>query len=145
MKCVDFLEKLEEKSTVAEARKYLDIKEGLKLSQILQAPSNTAFSKDWINWLNNIRTIAIQKISTICVNDEVCRNDKDCDCIITTGLGDKILEAVIKLIEEETKDQPTELKIAEMVDPLLRKEWENIGEIITAWCCGASRMSTALE
>jgi len=141
MQCVHFLEQLEN-TIIAEARKYLDIKDGLKLNEILQASPNSPFSKDWMNWLNNVSSLAI-KISKVCIKNKECLKSKNCDCIITTGLGDKILEAVIKLIETPTKDQPSIQKIAEMVEPILKSEWEPIGEIITAWCCSASKISTA--
>lgn len=68
---------------------------------------------------------------------------KNCDCIITTGLGENILKAVVELIEKPTKDKLTKQKIAEMVDQLLKAEWEHLGEIIVAWSCGTLKMSTA--
>ncbi len=142
MPCVHFLEQLE-KTSIAEARKYLDIKNGLKLNEILQASKNSPFSKDWMNWLNNVSSLNIKYIKKTCLKNKACLKGKNCDCIITTGLGDKILEAVIKVIETPTKDQPTQQKIVEMVDPLLKAEWEPIGEMITAWCCRTSRISTA--
>jgi predicted NBD/HSP70 family sugar kinase len=71
------------------------------------------------------------------------RDKKNCDCIITTGLGENILKAVVELIEKPTKDKLTKQKIAEMVDQLLKPEWEHIGEIIVAWSCGTLKMSTA--
>ncbi len=141
MPSVHFLEQLE-KTSLAEARKYLDIKNGLKLNDILQASKNSPFSKDWINWLKNVSALDIA-IKKTCLKNKACLKGKNCDCIITTGLGDKILEAVIKVIETPTKDQPTQQKIVEMVDPLLKAEWEPIGEMITAWCCRTSRISTA--
>jgi hypothetical protein len=141
MPCVDLLEQLE-KTSLAEARKYLDIKNGLKLNEILEASKNSPFSKDWMNWLKNVSSLDIA-IKKNCLKHEACMKGENCDCIITTGFGDKILEAVIKVIETPTKDQPTQQKIVEMVDPLLKAEWEAIGEMITAWCCGTSRISTA--
>jgi hypothetical protein len=141
MKCVNFLEQLE-KTSIAEARKYLDIKKGLKLGEILQASSNTSFSKDWMNWLNYISPLAI-KVSKQCLNNEVCMRDILCDCIITSGLGENILKAVVELIEKPTKDKLTKQKIVEMVDQLLKPEWEHIGEILVAWSCGTLKMSTA--
>ncbi len=141
MPSVHFLEQLE-KTSLAEARKYLDIKNGLKLNEILEASKNSPFSKDWMNWLKNVSALDIA-IKKTCLKNKACLKGKNCDCIITTGLGDKILEAVIKVIETPTKDQPTQQKIVEMVDPLLKAEWEAIGEMITAWCCGTSRISTA--
>lgn len=138
IKCVSFLEQLE-KSTFTEARKYLDIKKGLKLGEILSASNNTPFSKDWMNWLDNIRPLAIS-ISKTCINNQVCIKGENCGCIITTGLGDNILKTVIERIEKPTQYQLTEHKIAEMVDQLLKPEWEEIGEIMMAWCCGTRKM-----
>jgi hypothetical protein len=135
---VNFLERLE-KSTLTEARKYLDIKKGLKLGEILSASSNTPFSTDWLNGLNDLYPLAIS-ISKTCLNDQVCLKSENCDCIITTGLGDNILKTVVEQIEKPTQYQLREPKIAKMVDQLLKPEWEKIGEIITAWCCGTRKM-----
>jgi hypothetical protein len=103
-------------TNIAEARKYLDIKKGLKrneIFQVLQDSSDSPFSsKDWMNWLNTLDL----KISKTCLKEKECQNSKNCDCIITTGLGDKILDAVIKHINIPTKEQPTEQEIAKMVD-----------------------------
>lgn len=164
MRCVEFLEKLES-SAIAEARKYVDLKEGLTGEKILQAKTIQVL-QDWLKWLKQLqgssttvinqnqqslktevvnRLTELEKLTgatifeTTCIKAESCQekqNKKLCQCIITTGLGDKILAVVVNLLETMTAQQ-----IAKEVDESLKPEWEKIGELVTAWCCVAPIMS----
>jgi len=129
MKGVSFLERLES-SKEPDARKYLDIKKGLKLGDILHVSPDSPVSKYWL------RVLKILKISDKCWANEACTDKKSCTCIVAHSLGSKILDAVIKVIQQKSGDE-----VAGMVCELLKPEWEIIGEIITAWCCGSSRLS----
>ncbi len=127
MEGVSFLEKLES-SNVSDARKYLDIKKGLKLGDILHVSPDSPVSKYWL------RVLKILKISDKCLANEACTDKKSCTCIVAHSLG--ILDAVIKVIQQKSGNE-----VAGMVCALLKPEWETIGEIITAWCCGSPRLS----
>ncbi len=102
----------------------------IKLWEILHVSPDLPSSKYWLHVLK------VMKIFGSCWSSHPCTDEKSCSCIVAHSLGDKILDAVIKVIQEKSDDE-----VARMVCELLKPEWENIGEIITAWCCGSSRLS----
>jgi len=133
MEGVLFLESLES-STYPHARRYLDMKRGLKLGEIVHAPPNSAFYKYWRPIVRDLQNEA-HAICDACWSDPDCTCKQDCHCIVAPGLGDGILEDVTDYLERQSSQ-----KVAEMVPELLKDEWENLGELITAWFCGSPRM-----
>ena len=121
-------------SSVSEAMKYIDIKRGTTLANILKDRHKTDFFKFWSNICNNY-----QYLNNECLDNQKCfkANNKECNCIITHPFGDNILEMIMDLCLSKTSPK----RIYEEIDHELKSEWEKIGEIITSWCCGSSRIS----
>lgn len=136
MKTIELLEQLEA-SSVPDSRRYLELKKGIKLGRVRLAPTDTQFYKYWTPTLSAIAS-ELPSISDDCWQTTGhCTNKKDCKCIVMPGLGPKILDTVIKkVIIPKSNDE-----IAQMVCPSLKAEWIRLGEMITAWCCGSSRLS----
>ncbi|MCP4105818.1 MAG: hypothetical protein GY749_09820 [Desulfobacteraceae bacterium] len=129
IKCIEFLEQLE-KSPIAEARKFIDLKNGLKGKEYYDCYDHN--SGYWSNLLNTVRSVqSSDGLINECRDNQTCKSPKNCTCSITRGLGEKISEAVVKMLEEESG-----LKVSEMVDDALKPYWQEYGELVVAWCCG---------
>jgi hypothetical protein len=128
IRCIDFLEELE-KSNIAEARKFIDLKEGLKGKEYYRLLSENQ------TFFNQIQYVEGIKISKNCKKYQSCMGSQSCTCILMYSLGDKILEAVISNLEE--KSIP---KISEMVSDALKPYWQEYGNLVVSWCCGTATM-----
>ncbi len=151
-KTITILEKLESSnpSTIRNARKYLDIKKGLKLWRLLpNPPSNLGKqlpSKEFLAyWEPVLGALGIQFVVCTLTSKEQCNEainkDKDkCQCIAINGLGEGILKgekgAIVVLEGKIERKEPVE------VCESLKKDWETIGEMIISWCCGSPHIST---
>lgn len=132
-------------SSFAEARKYLHMKDGLKLFEVLDSANK---GKEDLHqyWLLVIQKIN-QEIDFLdkfvdCSKSNYCSkgSKKDCKCKIWTGFGNKTLSDIIKkCLEAQSNTQ-----IAETIneDLVLKDEWERIGKTILDWCCGLPARST---
>ncbi|MBD2041527.1 hypothetical protein [Microcoleus sp. FACHB-672] len=130
-KAILFLESLDN-SSLANARNYLDMKEGIKLGKILEEEPQTEFRKYWLTFAKKFSS----HLSTECLSNEKCSQEssKKCQCFVTLGFGDNIMKKIEKVYLD--KD------ISHMISEELKPEWERIGAIITAWCCASSQIST---
>ena len=126
-----FLEDLES-SDSAEARLYLDVKGGLRLGEILHAPEESAFRRYWEPVARRAQATA-RSVDTDCWADPKCNSRRQCRCVVAPGMGVSILEHVADFLDSKSTH-----KKAQLVDEPLREEWESIGEVIVAWCCGSS-------
>ncbi len=134
---ITILEKLESSTipNIRNARKYLDIKKGLKLWRFFHASSSKEFLAYWKSVLVELK---IQFVCTLPTSEEQCNGDKDkCQCIAINGLGSQILGEVIKALAEKIKRRE-EIVVCKS----LEEEWKNIGEMIISWCCGSPHIST---
>lgn len=123
-----------ESSKFADARRYLDIKGGLKLGEIMHAPANSAFRQYWEPVARALHSKA-HSVDAQCWSTPKCSSTTDCSCILCRGLGESILEHVIHFLQSKSNQ-----KKAEMVRGSLELEWQSIGELVVAWCCGSSRL-----
>ena len=127
------IQKLEQFSII-QAIKYIDIKKGTKLFGILNNKNQQFFEDFWSDICN-----AHKDMNTNCLKDMKCLKTEeiDCTCVLSHPFGDKVLENVIDIHLEKMSPK----NICEEIDYELKDEWNRIGEIITAWCCGSSRIS----
>jgi hypothetical protein len=133
MLCIDFLEKLEE-SRSSETRQFLDLKSGLSGKDYFDLLSKN--QEYWQSFWDTIRPFRMSEIKQGCLNNQTCSSPEKCNCFLFKGLGDKILNDIIKM-----SVLPTDHKIAEMLNDTLKPYWEKYGELVTAWCCGHSHIS----
>jgi len=136
IRCISFLEKLE-CSPIADARRFIDLKNGLKGRDYFGLLSHNADSAAyWQKFFNTINSWI--NISESCLNNQACDKSKseNCACIIMYGLGEHILEAVIEMLNKQSPQKISEMTAA------LKPYWQEYGELISAWCCGSNRIST---
>lgn len=124
-------------SSAAHARVYVNVKEGTSVERILRFPVT---SPDRTYWLHVLSTLAkeMQHLRGECVTSETCGAPDGCSCVINTGLGPNILERASKVCE-----QMSPKKLAECLDSLSVAEWDRIGALVLAWCCGAPNLRAA--
>ncbi len=111
-----------ENSSVQEIRKFLDIKEGTRLKKIVKEPISVK------NFWNDKLDKYVNDIDKWCHNNWSCTNEKSCNCQISLGFGENILENSITYLNTQFPS-----KITSMVEESLRSEWENIGQIMLNW------------
>jgi hypothetical protein len=134
MAAVLVLERLE-LGQFAEARLHLDLKGGLRLGEILHAAHESAFRRYWEPVARGLQGAA-HSVDRRCWSNPDCSVPDECHCIVAPGMGDTILEHVADFL-----DRKSNCKKAEMISGALKPEWERVGLIVVAWCCGASRLS----
>lgn len=131
---INFIETIDN-SPYNEIRKYLDIKEGLKLYKILIEEPQKEFRKYWLSFAQSFRDKLPSECYT-CLDNEVCSQgcSKKCQCYITFGFGNNI----VKKVEDKYLNKDISIFISDNV----RDEWEKLGSVITFWCCASSQIST---
>jgi hypothetical protein len=137
-KAVEFLEDLEE-SELAEARKYLDFKKGLVLAEIFEnlskysrSPANLSY------WQSLLSHLAENSYPTHqeCLEIGECRSEGRCSCSVMCGFGANVIDDVRNKVMERNSDH----KIKAFLDTLTLPEWETLGSMVLAWCCGAEEI-----
>lgn len=125
---INFLEALDN-SESRETRKYLDLKQGLTLEKIFKENIEGEFRKYWTTFI----TVFHPKIFEKCLNKGECLETNSCYCYVTKGFGQNILKEIEKTYNDKN--------VYHMISDELALEWNEIGSIITAWCCASSRIS----
>ena len=116
-----FINKMKEKNPI----KYLDYKNGLKLSDILKS-ENQCYRSFWINSIKN--SITDKKIND-CIQADKCLNEDECQCVVFEGFGSSILERSIKKLNNRSRK-----KLNEACKSIIHSsEWEHIAEQLIAW------------
>lgn len=130
---VFFLEKIESHGFV-EARKYLDIKKGMKLFEIVGLSEESPFYQFWHPMA---KTVACRTpgMRAECWSLPECDDRQSCRCVIAQGLGEGIMDDATAFMGRQSPQ-----KVSEMVCKSLRSEWEEIGEIVVSWFCGSQAM-----
>ncbi len=128
LKAIKLLEQLDN-SESTEARKYLDIKEGLNFKKILQDKPKTLFRVYWTNFAEEFHPVDTFKE---CISCNSCTKPSECICIVTPGFGKNILVEIIE--NYKGKD------VSDLLSDELKVEWDRIGRTITAWCCASYRI-----
>ncbi len=134
MEAILFLERLESSSS-AEARKYLDLKHGTKLVDLLSHYEGSPEHMYWSSQLPTLVSIA-QLIDQRCARTQTCRSPTSCTCEVARGLGAHILDDALRWIRHLSIP-----KTLESLGPHTKAEWRRLGELILAWCCGSERLS----
>lgn len=99
-----------------EQRKYLHLRNGLKLKEFLDA--NDGFKAFWQEIVGE---------QPGCRKDSPCTKKESCQCFIVEPLGNLFGDVIAKL------DKGVEFT----VEDSLKDEWERIGALIVAWCCSS--------
>ncbi|WP_198648422.1 hypothetical protein [Cyanothece sp. BG0011] len=111
-----------ENSSVIEIRQFLDIKEGTQLKKIVKETISVK------NFWNDKLDKYINNIDEWCYKNWSCTNEQSCNCKISLGFGENILENTITYLNTQSPS-----KITSMVEDSLRSEWENIGQFMLNW------------
>lgn len=128
---INFLETLDN-SELQEARKYLDLKQGLTLEKIFKENLEGEFRKYWINFVSVFHSNIFEK----CLKEGKCLETKSCNCSITKGFGQNISKEI-----EKKYNSKNDKSVSHIISDELALEWNEIGSIITDWCCCSSRIS----
>jgi hypothetical protein len=110
-----------------EIMKYLDIKKGIKLKDINSWPEK---SKPRLYWQEVMDKISV---SALCV---CSKNENECICVITEGLGDVLGNIIENLPKKDKKE------IWDCITDYRKRYWEEMGKIIISWGCCTRRRST---
>ncbi|WP_013325124.1 hypothetical protein [Gloeothece verrucosa] len=113
-----------------EARKYISMKKGIYLYDILQySVQDSSLHQYWIEF---IQSLEIETVISCLEQLQCLRGKQACTCVIMPGFGTDIL---IKMIDNCVKERSlTKCNDIEQ-DELLKLEWERIRQVVTDWCC----------
>lgn len=114
-------------------RKFLDIKNGLKLGK-LHHSENDVLKEYWREFKNS-GNFDSATILPGCVNSVGCTSIRECNCYVVRGLGDHILEQAV-----EASKMRSRAKLVEMFPDYLKTEWEELAQTIFAWGCGSNEL-----
>lgn len=132
MRTVAELERLDA-SPRADSRHYLDLKEGIRLLEIIHPNADPQFAAYWSSVFAQLG----HRTDRCWLNAD-CDSKDDCQCVVGR-LGRTVLETVIEQVLRKNSIH----KLAEMLDDLVAPEWVRLGELITAWLCGRSERHSA--
>lgn len=119
-----------------EAHHHGDLKLGVSLRKIFSYESNTPPRVFWAAVATNLSSAGI--FTSGCISKNICNNSQpQCECIVVHGFGEKILEAVVKILNRRSVHQSC--RIAE-TDPNAT-HWFDIGKRVFEWGCAMPRMS----
>jgi hypothetical protein len=135
---LEFLTILEsiQNSNGREVRKFIDIKEGTFLREII----NSGDSSIKLFWQANIFTIpsSLAVTNSWCWTNWQCEQHQQaknknpqscpCNCIIVPHFGRNTLENTTEWLERKSPHE-----VARKVDQYLRSDWEKLGQIIVDW------------
>ncbi len=116
-----------------EARFYIDLKNGLKIANILKLQDKTC-RQYWINSISDISSLIGTCKSPCLEGGECCGEEKNCKCAIMPGFGEAILKNVVDKLERYSIP-----KVAEMISGPVIDEWMRVGRIVFSWCVGKER------
>lgn len=137
---VEFLERLES-SAASEARRFLDMKNGLLLKQVLEATlkesDRATHDSYWQDLLTILDEVADDS-TTQCLELRVCQNPGNCKCRVMVGFGKHVIDRIIDLLKS-THWRRLEKGLCRDT----RSDWEALGGTVLAWCCGAPAMFAA--
>jgi len=132
--------KILESSSVVEVRCFLDIKQGTRLKEIIDA-KNLKVKEFWQLKLGLIPNIS-ERIDNWCKTHWKCSNNskknsknskEKCDCQISLGFGENTLSNTVEYLQEKTPHE-----IARIVDRSKHSDWEKIGQVVMDWCIAES-------
>ena len=121
-----------------EALKYLNLKKGLTWFDVINQPVGTPAREYWT------RTIAAPPFPELLENHlcadgtRTCTQRKECGCTIVPRCGNEILQRA----HESVFRCKSLHEIKNMLSDSVISEWEEIGELVAAWCCSSSVLST---
>lgn len=134
---IRFLERLEA-TKFAEIRQFLDFKNGLRLSVVLDnlEAYGRYRDKDYWNCLLHIAETQ-DSVDPNCIENQRCKKDrkKECSCVVMDGFGKGVIDAVIEKLNEKAPG-----KIRENLCGNTAPEWQRIGDTLLAWSCGSSEL-----
>ncbi len=137
---VEFLERLEN-SSAREARKFLDMKSGLLLKQVLEAmerqkhPINGAYWQELLSIISEVTN----DINRECLELQKCQNPGSCKCRAMVGFGKNVTGTIIALLNSPRGRRQLENALGSTT----RADWEAMGGQVLAWCCGAQALYAA--
>lgn len=98
--------------------------------------NNSVEKEYWKERLSKIPDV-FTRIDSWCHNNWSCNVTEKCDCKISLGFGEKILEQVVDYLDKKSPHE-----IAKIVDEEVRLEWEKVGQVILNWCFAESPIRT---
>ena len=132
MSIIAFLELLDE-SAVVDARKFYNFKKGIKIKDLIHDPQDHRFVEYWQDILITLGRSVVPRPE--CTSCNTC---EDQNCYIVPSFGDNVFTQVRENVFEKKSNH----KIAEMVSETLKPTWNELGALITSWCCAAPRLAT---
>jgi hypothetical protein len=113
---------------------HFDIKSGLRVGKIRLAEEGDPHRLYWTALLDNLRQQG-HECDLVCSNHTACVNHAECTCILLPGLGPRIGRQVLEYAKEEKAEV-----VWQKLDPAVAGHWTRLGELIAAWCLGATSL-----
>ena len=134
MAAVSFLEQIESDGAV-ELRKFLNLKKGINLLEIMNRSPGDPVR---VFLIGQLRALYRRKAISggPCLECRECVPDASCCCDPVPGFGETILDNVLEKLKKMSIS-----KIEESLCETTRDEWLHIGKLVFAWCCARSSVS----
>ena len=119
-----------ERLGLTDSRRYIDIKKGMRIYDIISKSQDSPFYKYWRPITESLLELTLS--SSACPFGIEC-DKKTCTCIVIPHLGQSILEQTLPHLKEYAGNQ-----FSTWLDGHLTDEWQRMGRIVIDWCCGAN-------
>lgn len=116
-----------------EARRYVDMKGGLRFEKVLSMPK-VASQQFWTGIASSIFKSGVKRTFQRCKKFGKCMGGSNCTCTILNNMGSNTLSECIKEIEDYNRQE-----LAQVVEGCAPDTWEKAGELVATWCCGKTR------
>jgi len=124
-----------ERGSDYEARFHLDLKNGIKLGEIHHSSDASNIVRYW----QPILSRSGLPRNTRCASGPECTTASECVCSVS-GFGSRVANQCYDDLFSKNSAQKNAELVSSNLD--IRERWEEVGELITAWCCGSNRIST---
>jgi hypothetical protein len=134
---VEFLKRLTDAGE-HEVRRFIDIKKGKSLLDILTTPANSPEAAFWNAKLAKLKQLSplVPQHDVDCTRYQVCQNPADCRCWFLKPNGSNVLEKAAELLPKWGSQDWNSLG-AECLHM-----WQRLGRIVFEWCSGWSFSSS---
>lgn len=118
-------------------RLHIDMKNGLKLSVVLDSCRDTSFHADWRNFIEAVKSNRLDLDSNCvsCARSESCLNAPDCVCVIFNPLGGKLLLSVEEMWNRNGRE------LWHGLPEMIRQILSEVCNIILSFGCSSPRRS----
>jgi hypothetical protein len=118
----------------SDLRAYCDYKEGVTLRSVYKLDGGTPAGQYWLKVVTELHETRVFRSD--CFSNNNCADPQACRCVVIPGLGDRLLDKLLRFLEERSWHSSYKLICRSEALPM----WLAVGEIVFEWFCSPRKM-----